>query len=306
MLSRSITLLAALPAILAAPLSAQTPSGDEIVVTGEKKKKEITQALKRMIARTDGGQLARYEKRVCPRVISLPNDWAQRMVRMIRAEIAATNARIGAKGCDVNALVMFVDRPRDLLVGLNAREPSFFGMNPRTFDIFTAVERPAYSWQLVETYGSRGQILRQLGSLTYQDPTTGAIITTPLQSGTKAAFDDTGSRLKSGARDEIELSFVVIDRDLSEGKTLRQLADFATLHLLLDVRPNAGTADGDSILSLFEKRTGWVPPRRMSRFDRAALRGFYSQRYNNRSATQQLENIAAAIERARSEANQEE
>ena len=267
-------------------------------MTGEKNKQEITQVLKRMIAPTDSGQLARFEKPVCPRVIGLPNDWNQRLERMIRANIVEAKARAGVEGCSVNALVLFVDRPQDLLIGLNAREPSFFDMSPRAFDLFSGAARPVYSWRLTETYGSRGQILRQLSSLTYQDPTTGAIITTPLQPGTKAAYDETGSRLKTGARDEIELSFAVIDRNRSEGKTLRQLADFATLHLLLEVRPEASAVNGDSILSLFEARAGWVPPPRSSWFDKSMLSGFYTQKNNNRSAIQQRENIAAAIKRA--------
>jgi hypothetical protein len=42
-------------------------------------------------------------------------------------------------------------------------------------------------------------------------------------------------------------------------------------------------------------------PARLSRFDRGALRGFYTQRENNRSARQQAENIARAIEKGAGE-----
>ncbi len=42
-------------------------------------------------------------------------------------------------------------------------------------------------------------------------------------------------------------------------------------------------------------------PGRLSKFDRGALRGFYTQRENNRSARQQAENIARAIEKGAGE-----
>ena len=289
-----------LAAFAAAAAPAQQAQGDgEIVVTG--KKKEIIQALRRMIETTDGNQFARFEKPVCPMAVGLPQDWNQRLTRMIRANVEASGAKAAAADCQVNALVMFVDRPRDLLTRLNAKEPSFFGMAPRAFEKFIAKEQPAYSWHATDTFGSRGQILRQLGSLTWQDPNTGAIMTTQLDPGTKLASDDTGSRLVTSVREEMELSFVAIDSDFGEGKTLRQLADFATLHIMLDIKDEAGAFDGDSILALFEDRSGWVPPMRMSAFDRAALGGLYRQKYNNRSAIQQRENIAAAMRRSASQ-----
>jgi hypothetical protein len=86
------------------------------------------------------------------------------------------------------------------------------------------------------------------------------------------------------------------------GKTLRQLADISTMHLLLDINQRAGERDPGSILSLFEERAaGLSAPARLSRFDRGTLRGFYTQRQNNRSARQQAENIAKAIEKGAGE-----
>ena len=98
------------------------------------------------------------------------------------------------------------------------------------------------------------------------------------------------------------VGFVVIDRQQTVGKSLRQLADVATMHLLLDVNQDAGTRDPGSILSLFEQRPeGMSAPMRLSKFDRGALAGFYTQRENNRSARQQAENIARAIEKGAGE-----
>lgn len=288
----------ALPAVAQIGVRSSTSAqrgGEDIVVTGDKRKPNLAEELEHVIAPTDSQQLARFEKPVCPAVRGLPSDWASRVERMIRDNVVEVGGRVAKDGCSVNALVVLVDDPRELIVRLNAKEPSFFGMEPRPFANFAEPGKPAYSWQIADSYGPRGQILRQLSTITYRDPLTGAVITTPVTSGTKVASDETGSRLTTGVREETQVSFVFIDRDLSEGKSLRQIADFATLHLLLDIKDDAGRRNGDSILALFEQRPGWVPPLRMGNFDRGMLSGFYSQKHNNRSAVQQRENIAAAM-----------
>ena len=110
------------------------------------------------------------------------------------------------------------------------------------------------------------------------------------------------SRLYSTIREDMLTGFVVIDRQATVGKSLRQLADLATMHLLLDVKQDVGAKDSGSILSLFEPRPADVAaPRGMSRFDRGALTGFYTQRENNRTAAQQRNNIADAIKRGAGE-----
>jgi hypothetical protein len=53
---------------------------------------------------------------------------------------------------------------------------------------------------------------------------------------------------------------------------------------------------------LFEQRApGVALPQRLSRFDRGAMTGFYTQRENNRSAAQQSNNIADAIRKGAGE-----
>ena len=289
---------ATLPAVAQIGVRASTSAqrgSEEIVVTGDKRKPNLAEELEQVIAPTDSQQLARFEKPVCPAVRGLPSDWAARVERMIRDNVVAVGGRAAPADCSVNALVVLVDDPHALVVRLNAQDPTFFDMTPRAFDNFARPNMPAYSWKIANTYGPRGQILRQLSTLTYVHPDTGVIMTSHLQPGTTTSSDGTGSRLTTGAREEIEVGFVAIDRDLSEGKSLRQIADFATLHLLLDIKEDAGRRNGGSILALFEQRPGWVPPMRMGNFDRGMLSGFYNQKHNNRSAIQQRENIAAAM-----------
>ena len=292
---------AADPIVAAATgLQASADSGETITVEGTRR--SVRSVLQKVIAETDSDQLARFEHPVCPRIIGLPVDWAGIVDRLVRENIARAGRETETAGCQPNAVAMFVDRPHDFVTGLYEKEPSFFSMEPRQFERFAATRRAAYSWQVTETYGSMGQTLRTLATLTYADPLTGAVITTPLSRGVKRADDETGSRLKTGVREEIELSFVAIDSRRINGLTLRQLADFATMHLLLSIKPGASTQNSNSILALFEAGvTDGSRPLRMSDFDWGALRGFYGQRRNNFSAAQQRQNIAAAIAREKDE-----
>jgi hypothetical protein len=291
-----IRLLAA-AALLATPAAAQvgvrgsTANKDqtpgEIVVTGQKKKQEIAQALKKLIEPSGSEQLARFEDKVCPMVIGMPRDWTAKMTRMIRDNIAAVGGKLEPAGCKPNALAIFIDQPKELVDALHDAEPHFFAMTPREYKQFAELPGPVWSWHVTDMRGRDGQQLGQ-GSIDGND--------------FSVVRNASASRLYSNVREDMLAGFVVIDRQQTVGRTLRQLADLTTMHLLLDVKPGAGKQDMGSILSLFEARgEGAAPPARFSTFDRGVLTGFYTQRENNRSATQQRENIAEAIRRGAGE-----
>ena len=267
---------------------------DPIVVQGQRR--QIAQALRKLIEPSDSEQLARFEDEICPMVIGMPKDWTASLTRMIRDNVTAIGGKAGKPGCTVNAAVIFIDQPLELVKAFADAEPGYFNMTPRELAQFTAVQRPVTSWHVTDMRGRDGQELGQMGSLGVGS--TGGSAPANARVNRNAA----ASRLYSNIREDMLVGFVVIDRMATVGKSLRQLADVATMHLLLDVKPDAGARDPGSILSLFEQRPeGAAAPMRLSRFDRGALRGFYSQRENNRSARQQAENIAKAIEKGAGE-----
>lgn len=289
---------AALAALAAAPIAAQigvrsstsAPNqgdDDDIVVTGAKKKKEIAQALKKLIEPTGREQLARFEDKVCPMVIGMPRDWTATMTRAIRDNITAVGGKLEAPGCKPNALAIFIDQPRELVAALHDAEPHLFNMTPREFKQFAALPGPVWSWHVTDMRDRDGNQVAQ-GSMNGND--------------FAVVKNAAATRLYSNVREDMMAGFVVIDRQQTVGRTLRQLADLTTMHLLLDVKPGAGRQDMGSILSLFEARgEAGTAPARFSAFDRGVLTGFYTQRQNNRSAIQQRENIAEAIRRGAGE-----
>ena len=288
--------------IAAAPLSAQvtfraaTQANDrkpaaaeesEIIVVGQRR--SVMRHLRDVIARDGSDQLARFEDKVCPMVIGMPRDWTATMTRMIRANIESFGAKLQPVGCQPNGLVIFIDRPAELVDAIRKDEPWMLGMEPRTARNFVADVGSITSWHVTETRGSEGQAL---GTYNPGGQSSDARITRSISS----------SRLYTPARQEMQLGMVVVDKGRTVGHTLRQLSDLATMHLLLEIKASAGTKDPSSILSLFEPRPDDQPkPRSLSRLDRGAMAGFYRQRANNLSAAQQRENIAREMERGAGE-----
>lgn len=270
-------------------------SQESVVVQGQRR--EIARALRKLIEPTESEQLARFEDEICPMVIGMPKDWTASLTRMIRDNVVAVGGKAGKPGCTVNAAVIFIDQPLELIKALAVEEPGFFNLTPRQLQEFTSVQRPIASWHVTDMRGRDGEELGQMGRIG-----VGAGPGQSAPANAKIVRQATASRLVSNVREDMLVGFVVFDRMATPGKTLRQLADISTMHLLLDINQRAGERDPGSILSLFEERAaGLSAPKRLSRFDRGTLRGFYTQRQNNRSARQQAENIAKAIEKGAGE-----
>lgn len=281
---------AAIPASTAAQVgmraSTAAPDNEAIVVQGQRKK-EVVQALKNLIQPTGDEQLARFEDKICPMVVGMPRDWTAKMTRMIRENMVAVGAEVQPAGCKPTALAIFIDQPKELVSALHEDAPFFFNMTPRQFKNFEGTPGPVWSWHMTSMV-SRDGVLLGSGGMAGND--------------FAVVKNAAATRLYSNVRQDMQAGFVVIDRTKTVGTTLRQLADLATMHLLLDVRWDAGARDRSSILSLFHPReNGEAPPARFSSFDRGALAGFYTQRENNRSAVQQRENIATAIRKGAGE-----
>lgn len=259
----------------AGPPQSKAGNDDEIVIRADRDKGglSLVTRLRDMIDDSGASQLARFEASICPMVIGMPRDLTPIMTRIIRNNIVESGGEVGKPGCKVNAAAIFIDQPQELIIRLRKAEPEFFmNMTPREFGYFSAGRRAAYSWHTVNRYTKDGGFI----------------------SG-KAVRSD-GSRLYTSVRDEMESGIVVIDRQATIGKSIRQLADFATMHLMVDVNWRARRMDQGSILALFNKRNS-QPAQRMSAFDQNALRGFYLLRENNQFAASQRQNIARAIKR---------
>ena len=257
----------------------------EIVVEGQRK--QLSAQLKQLFNESSSGQLGRFEESVCPMVIGFPEEWTGILDGLLRKNIAAAGLKVQDTGCRPNALLIFVDDPQSIVQGLYAAQPRFFGVIDRAdFQALSNVKRPIYSWHVIEQRSRDGE---QLGNITSINGSNVG------QSGVKIVRNAAATRNFENVREDMLLSFAVIDKPATEGKSLRQLADIATMHLLLDIKPAASVAD-DSILSLFsEKGANTAPPERMSDLDRRTVAGLYALKANNYTASVQRGRIASKI-----------
>lgn len=297
---RFISALAALLVTVPAAAQQDPSTSDEETILVEGKRMNVTRLVSDTINDAGVEPLARFEDKICPGIVGLGGDQANKMVKMIRDNVVALGGKVAEPGCTANATVILVDQPVDFVKQFAKKEPGYFTMTPRELEQFTAKPRPVASWHVSETRDRDGQELD--GSDKASDRkrklfNTSAAMSTPINA--RVVRQSAATRLYTNTREDMMFGFAVIDRQQLPGKTLRQLADLATLHLLLDVKQDAGTANPASILSLFEARAeGASAPAELSQFDRAMVQGLYGPDENNRSAAQQFTQIATAIRRS--------
>ena len=244
--------------------------------------------------------LARFEDKICPGVVGLAPAPAEKVLQLIRADIAALGGNLQNIGCTANATVIFTPEPAEFVRKLAVKQPGFFNFSPAGLKQFTATPRPVVSWHVTEVRDRDGNELgntRELGMAKAKILNQTAAAGVPMNA---RVLRNTGAtHLYTSSREDMLFGFAVVDSSRIQGKTMEQLAALATLHLMLDIKQNAGANNPASILSLFDERAaGAAVPDGLSSFDRAMIEGLYRPQENNRSAVQQLSQIAAAVRKA--------
>lgn len=292
LLHAALAVLALAPApLLAQAAPAAAPGANDIVVEGTRN--QVREQLARVL-QTSGGQIARFETQFCPIVIGFPAEWTPILENLIRANVEQAGRKVEPRGCTPTAVVIFIDEPQRLVTELHKAMPGLFeGMAPADYRTLTDQPRTAYGWRVIDLRDRDGRPLENAGSVNGEGV-----------QGVKIVRNATNSRLVKSVRQEIMSSFVVLDLKRTPGMTLRQIADFATLNLLLDLKPGARERlEAGSILSLFDAADPAAAPPRMAAFDEGMLKGLYAQRENNLDAKVQRGRIARAMKQGADEQN---
>jgi hypothetical protein len=279
---------------------------ETIVVEGQRT--TLTTMLRNVIAEAHTGQIGRFETKLCPRVIGLPADWTAYTEQMVRRNAEVAGLSMQTVDCHPNALVIFIDEPQRLVSELSKFEGGFFGhLDLHDKNRLIGKARPVYSWRVIDIKDRDGLdlgVVKGIPVATSSNPgSTGGMPTSFMPVNARIVRNARASHVGENTRQDILLSFAVIDKASAEGKTLRQLADIATLHLLLDIKMDSeAQAAKDSILSLFVPRSeGSAVPDRMSVVDKAMLAGLYKIKDNALNARDQRSKIASQIRKAAGE-----
>ena len=204
--------------------------------------------------------LPRFEEPLCPGVIGLQFDYAVAMVARIRENASKLGLRLAVEeGCDPNLIISFLNDGQDYLQRLNSERGWVFEAMERSEKrALLSATGPARTWITTETRTRDGLQIGRRDNL----------VDVP-QAGMWSAH----SLIYVPTRQDITASMVLIDRSAIEGRSLAQLADYATLHGLSEFVPEAAS-NVASIQNLFE--TTDATPEGLTEFDMAYLQRLYS------------------------------
>ena len=205
--------------------------------------------------------LARVEDRLCPGVIGLKLDAAQLMIDRIRWNADRFDVRQGDDTeCTPNLIIAFVEDGKAELAGLEERQPWLFQtLSKFEREKLLAEDGPVRVWTTEQMRTRDGMPVARAENQT--DP--------PVVSMWMAH-----SKIYLPVRVDITQTVVLFDRAGVRGKTVIQLADYATMRSFARTKNTGGDAPLDTILALFD--SNHEPPSGLTEFDQAYLRSVYN------------------------------
>jgi len=264
----AVALLAVVPAAAQAPAAADgdAEEASDIVVTGERERptsREVNRQA-RDISHTGGDiydrPLARIEDRLCPGVIGLRKEAAELMIDRIRWNAERLDMWLADDtACSPNLIIAFVEDGKAQIAELEESQPWLFqSLTLPERRALLAEDGPVRVWTTTATRTRDGMPIQRRENLT--DP--------PVVSMWMAH-----SKIYLTIREDITQVVVLFDRDAVRGKTVIQLADYATMRSFARTKAAESDVALDTILTLFDP--DHEPPGGLTDFDQAYLRSLY-------------------------------
>lgn len=285
-------------AVYAAPTEAPDP--EEIVVSGERL--TPAQARERAVAYVqhtgiaDGKEsIARWIDPICPKVIGVAPDVAQRVLNSLRAIAAQTGVPTAKPGCLPNIAINFVGDGNAFMRSVSARDPSQLAKVPAHLrQVLMSSSAPVRWWYFTELRGRDGDRMNGMDPAFVSGAETGGA-TLP-SNGESSTLANYGSSLVSTQTSRaLRGATVVIDTVRAEGATLDSVAAYAAMVAFAELQPR-DTPLGGSILGLFGDADA---PRSLSKLDQTFLRELYALPLDRR-ARQQRGRLVRALQNEQS------
>lgn len=245
----------------------ESEDGD-IVVTGEREREPPTRRDVSRQARDISDitsdiydkPLARIEDRLCPGIIGLKQDYAAFMIDRIRWNAERLDMWMADDAnCSPNLIIAFVEDGKAELARLHERQPQLFAtLTIPERQALLETDGPVRVWTTAQMRTRDGMPIQRRESLDAP----------PVVQMWMAH-----SKIYLTIREDITQVVVLFDRAAVRGKTLIQLADYATMRGFARTRPSGGDAPLDTILALFD--ASHAPPDGLTEFDQAYLRSLY-------------------------------
>jgi hypothetical protein len=271
-----------------APAPGDAPEDETVVVTGQARQPtrgDIAEQARQLAgaSRKYDENLARFQAPVCPGVVGLKRAAAEMMIDRIRDNAARLGVPLAKARCSPNLLVALVEDGRSVLSELERNRPQMFGQiaaSERSALLSDAM--PVRVWNNIVTLGPDGAPVARDSDGREMLP---------------SVFGYANRWFVKFHRDIIS-TLVLFDRDAVEGMTLVQLADYATMRGVAQMRPASGAEPMATILALFGERRSDTPE--LTSFDIGFLRSLYWEAANE-SAISKLLRIKRQADKARAE-----
>ena len=267
----------------------------EVVVTGTRPAHDRALADTRAVASPVNGQLARYEVPVCPLALGLARAQAEVIETRIRHIARRVNVRTAPAGCAPNLVVFAAENGRRLLDLLHRRRSLLFAsLEVRELAALLRSPGPCWTWRSVTPKRRDGGPVEMISEFQVAGGPPRHV-----PGRAYAVHNAHLGRLTRPDRQDIDVSFVVLDAQALAGLTLGQIGDYAGVVALGAIRPGrAGSLTNGFILTMFQdvgaERT---PPVEATDFDLAYLTGLYAGEAGFSSDRKSAE-IAAGIRRS--------
>ncbi len=200
--------------------------------------------------------LARWQAAVCPLVVGLPKDRGVGVFKRVSEIVADAGLPLGSRDCPTNLLIIASRTPEASLRELWAVQPKLL-----TDDRGHAG---------IERFIRGTQPIRAWHNACSEAPTSDK----GLRTGVRCNSSSVGSLLSFSAIRSIYSGVVVVDMDRTKDLDDRQLAGYAAMIALVQIR-DGHSASVPSILRLFSEPEA-SRPRDLTSWDRAFLKALYS------------------------------
>lgn len=284
-LIRSIALIGSL--LAAAPAAAQQseqPAEPDIVVEGMRgpeREREIERFVDALTPAPHGGQIGRFEWKICPGAVGLSAPQNAAIVKRMRQVAGAAGVPLGAADCSPNAIVIVTRDKGDLIDRLQKTYPAYFS------DMWDAQVRrirdtpgPVAAWHVEALLDRDGNpVPRDVSTGVYTAESTGA-----------------ASRLTPVTKPHFAAAVVVVEVEALAGLTTTQLADYAAMRTFAKTDPvRLASSAAPTILSVIDAPMGSEVPITLTLWDLSFLRALYGAAENH-YATQQRSQMRGLVQ----------
>ncbi|MCJ8190624.1 hypothetical protein [Sphingomicrobium aestuariivivum] len=236
--------------LLWALLLAAQAAAPDIVVTGEKPRRELSAQIRAVTQDVDG-RLPRFRNPVCPVVAGLPEAYGEAVVERVRARALEAGGKVAPRPCEADIFIVVTAEPRAALDRLRRDPRGYFSLlSNADVDRLVADGGPVWGFRTsVPRRADGGRVqpvaVWEMPGMTPQAKRAGR--------GAYKVDNARLSRLSEAVRRDADQAWLVVDAGALVGRSLGQIGDYAAMTTLAPIdTAKGGAMPFASILSLFE------------------------------------------------------